>query len=650
MPTSTPPYSSLTRRALLIGSAAAVATALLAACGGRMVRGGERDASDDAGGIVVSARTSDGVTRPVEFSTVGVFDVDALAEPGFARLLDNLAASPGAFGAVRFFGSLNSGAAERTVPTGSGIVWPDPAAPMDFSATFAGLEALTTRGLTPFLQLSFFPAAVSPSPTLPPASFDCWQTLVRAFLDALVADRRFGPEAIRAWWFEVWNEPNIPVFWQGTFAHYLDLYRATSDVVRATGYPIRLGGPALAYLPATEGAAAGAPLMQQFLQFLRDEPGVQCDFLSFHEKGTWAQDAPALRDLTDAAETTARMARLLVPGRCAGLPIINNEADMKVGFDTPYEPRMDARFPAWLASVLVAHDDLSARHRDLGIRFHVAADDANLQLIQSPFDGRRAMMTRASPDADDALFKLPVYHFYELLRLLGDRRGAVVHGDAQCWPRTDLFHLTTVADDHAAALFAVYPTPGLDARPPTVAYTLADLPWPMVNIARFQIDATHSNAYTAAGARLSPPFPDAASAARIRQAQELALSEPIARGVSVADGAWHTRFTIDPFTTLLYWITPTTETVPAAPRGLTATPAGGVVILRWEPSRDPSFFSYAVFAMRGDEPDTLLSPDPLRSALWVDTVPPPGPRRYGVRTISASGVVGPLAVVETKPN
>ena len=197
--------------------------------------------------------------------------------------------------------ALNSGTLEKTTPTESsefGVrssknVGSEPRTPNPelLPTTFAALEALTSRGLIPFLQLSFFPPEVSPSPTLPPAAFDVWQALVRAFLDALVADARFGLAAIRAWWFEVWNEPNIPVFWQGTFDRYLDLYRATSDAVRASGYPIRLGGPALAYLPASSGPTAGAPLMRRFLQFLHDEPDMQCDFLSFHEKGTWVSPA-----------------------------------------------------------------------------------------------------------------------------------------------------------------------------------------------------------------------------------------------------------------------------------------------------------------------------------------------------------------------
>ena len=58
-----------------------------------------------------------------------------------------------------------------------GIVWSSVASPMDFSMTFNALAALTSRGLTPFVVLSFFPSAVSSSSTLPPSSFENWQRL-----------------------------------------------------------------------------------------------------------------------------------------------------------------------------------------------------------------------------------------------------------------------------------------------------------------------------------------------------------------------------------------------------------------------------------------------------------------------------------------
>ena len=125
------------------------------------------------------------------------------------------------------------------------------------------------------------------------------------------------------------------------------------------------------------------------------------------------------------------MVLAIVPERATNMPLINNEADMKVGFDLPYEPRMTEQFPAWLASLFVAYDESERAHRDTGMRFHAASDNANLHLVQGPFDGRRAVMTRAAPTATSNLFKLPVYQFYELLRV---HRQRTRHGPQ--WQRS----------------------------------------------------------------------------------------------------------------------------------------------------------------------------------------------------------------------
>ena len=138
-------------------------------------------------------------------------------------------------------------------------------------------------------------------------------------------------------------------------------------------------------------------------------------------------------------------------------------------------------------------------------------------------------MTRASPTAISDLFKLPAYHFYELLRLIGKARGTIVSGVDSCYPNTDLFHLLTADEQHISALFSLYPTDVVTAQPRPVDYSITDIPWEQVNIARFQIDATLSNSYTAAGARLSLPPADTAMARTIRQAQELRSSRRSSR-------------------------------------------------------------------------------------------------------------------------
>lgn len=583
-----------------------------------------------------------GPVRPQEFSIVGVFDVDWLLEPRFQRLLDNMAASPMAFSTVRFFGSLNSGTRENIDPTDNGIVWPSVASPMDFSVTFNALEALTSRGLTPFVVLSFFPAAISSSPTLPPTSFEHWKRLIEGFLDQLAADPRFGAAAIRHWWFEVWNEPNIDAFWKGSFSQYLDLYRATSEAVIASGLDIKLGGPAIAYQPVADPNAP-ALLMQTFLKFLSHEPGVKCDFISLHRKGaTFGPDQPEIQRLIAAAEETANMALAIDPARFKGLPIVNNEADMKVGFDIPFEPRMNERFPAWLSGVMIAYDALSSRFRESGLRFLAASDDANQHLIRATFDGRRSIMTRASASTRD-LFKVPVYNFYEILRLLGDRHGTLVAGSEHYFPNSELFHAFTLSTSHIGSIFCLYPRDSSETpRTWTLDYRMTDIPWRRVNIARFQIDKVCSNAYTEAGGSLSVPFPGGTKARYIRLAQELTVFAPIRRDIALTGGEFRDTLTVDPFTVAVYWITPFIQDLPGDPSWVETTVEDGHVILRWKPNLEPFFYSYEVYLMRDSEPAELLSPLPLRAAIWVDTAPPAGIRTYGVRAVSASGVMSTI--------
>jgi hypothetical protein len=196
-----------------------------------------------------------------------------------------------------------------------------------------------------------------------------------------------------------------------------------------------------------------------------------------------------------------------------------------------------------------------------------------------------------------------------------------------------------------ASLLTYYPDPGTVATASrTIAYTINDLPWPRVNVARFQIDRVRSNAYTAAGGSASNPFPapDPAQIQLIRQSQEVALERPIARDVAVPVGTYTELLTLEPFTTLCLWITPVEAIVPQAPKWLEATLRNGNAVLRWSPNQEPFFYSYEVFRLHDDVPAERISPDPLRSALWIDSAPSTGGPTYGVRAVSASGVASPI--------
>jgi len=546
-------------------------------------------------GAARAVATAEPPFDPGAFGTVGVFGLDWLLDPRFTRLLDTLAASPGAVRGVRVFRALSLGR-DKVFPTTSAGVWDDPAGPPDFSRTLVALEALVRRGLAPFLPLTFFPPAVSPTPTQPPADWSRWTALVRAFLDAVTA--RFGAAEVARWWFEAWNEPNMPPFWAGSFDQYLDLYRATSAA--AAGRRIRLGGPVLAYVPG-EGPA----LTERFLRFLADEPGVQCDFISLHRKGSWitGEGEPELGRLVQAAGETARAILRIVPGRARGMVVVNDEADMMVGFDRPYPPRMTHQSTAWLAASLVAHDALDRAWAPHGIRFRAFSDNANQQLAQGPFDGRRMLMTPVSGAVDD-LVKLPVFAFYELLRLLGPQRLPAPPAPP------GVSALVTAGPAGMAALFTRYGEGEAEFH-----WVPSGVPWRRVNVVQFRVDAGHAN-----------PALGMAPAA-LRRAAEIGVAAPVRRGVAPGTE----RIMLGPYATALVWITPNRAGTPSAPRWIEVRRDAAGALLRWTPSTDPAFYTYEV-----TRDGAAIVPEPMRAALWVDTAGT-GPARYAVRTVTASG-------------
>src|SRR5215213_7216183 len=156
-----------------------ILTVPIAVAGGGLRSRDLRTTATDEPLVAVSVKSEGAGNRVFarqNFGTVGIFDIDWLVHPEFTQLLDNFAASPGAFHGVRFFGAFTAGQREAFIPESGGNVWTRAGRPIDFAATFHGLEALTTRGLIPFVALGFFPPAVSSSPIRPPSAWDRWKT------------------------------------------------------------------------------------------------------------------------------------------------------------------------------------------------------------------------------------------------------------------------------------------------------------------------------------------------------------------------------------------------------------------------------------------------------------------------------------------
>ncbi|MBL7257779.1 GH39 family glycosyl hydrolase [Paractinoplanes lichenicola] len=157
----------------------------------------------------------------------------------------------------------------------------------DFTRIDQIFDLVRDLGLTPVVEFGFMPRdlARDPSRTVftyrgiisPPRDWDRWADLIRAFTQHVVD--RYGLDEVRErWWFEVWNEANLSVFWSGTPAEYWRLYEVTAAAVRDVDQALRVGGPAT--------AAVG---------WVEDTPR-DADFLSTHVYGTLPLDLRPIAD------------------------------------------------------------------------------------------------------------------------------------------------------------------------------------------------------------------------------------------------------------------------------------------------------------------------------------------------------------------
>ena len=145
------------------------------------------------------------------------------------------------------------------------------------------MDCYLKNGLTPILETGYMPSAHTDSPntlfywnahTAPPRKMKDWTELVQATLRHLA--HRYGREQVEKWPCEIWNEPNLPGFWENADkAKYLELYRATALAIKDVLPGMRVGGPAIC------GGLGSQQWIADFLTFCRDNQ-VPVDFVTRH--------------------------------------------------------------------------------------------------------------------------------------------------------------------------------------------------------------------------------------------------------------------------------------------------------------------------------------------------------------------------------
>jgi len=110
-----------------------------------------------------------------------------------------------------------------------------------------------SMGLKPFVELGFMPKALASGEktifywegnVTPPSDYEEWAALVKATIKHWIG--RYGADEVITWPMEVWNEPNLEVFWENAdMEEYFKLYDITSRAVKSCDARIRVGGPSI---------------------------------------------------------------------------------------------------------------------------------------------------------------------------------------------------------------------------------------------------------------------------------------------------------------------------------------------------------------------------------------------------------------------
>lgn len=148
------------------------------------------------------------------------------------------------------------------------------------------MDSYLELGLEPFLELGFMPQKLASGTqtifywkgnTTPPKSYEDWKALVQATLRHLM--QRYGADRVVTWPIEVWNEPNLPGFWEkADMQEYFKLFRESFYAIKEVDKRFRVGGPAVC-------GGSDKPWIQGFMEYCRKEK-IPVDFVTRHHYTT----------------------------------------------------------------------------------------------------------------------------------------------------------------------------------------------------------------------------------------------------------------------------------------------------------------------------------------------------------------------------
>jgi xylan 1,4-beta-xylosidase len=417
------------------------------------------------------------------------------------------------------------------------------------------IDTYRARGIRPYLQIGFMPEALSTAPagtpyqhpwrpgfdyrliatgwTYPPKSYEKWGELVYQWTKHNV--ERYGRAEVEKWYFEVWNEANLPVYWQGSPEDFYKLHDFAIAGVRRALPTARVGGP--------DVAGAGGTFMDGFLKhvtsgtnYATGETGTPTDFLSFHAKGrpTFVDGHVRMGIATHLKEVDNGFTKVLALPALAGKPVVIGESDPEgcaacPGPQNAY--RNGTLYSSYTAASFARIWELAANR---GVNLEGVLSWSFEFENQPWFAGYRQLATNG--------VDLPVLNVFRLFAKLGSER-ITSHSSAQV--PLDVVMKDGVGGEGDVGVLATRDGRGRiavllwnyhddDVPGPDAAVHVDIRAWkPKAGATAtvWRVDKTHANAYSAWQAMGAPLAPDAAQYRELERASELrAEAVPVGAG------------------------------------------------------------------------------------------------------------------------
>jgi xylan 1,4-beta-xylosidase len=407
-------------------------------------------------------------------------------------------------------------------------------------------DTYVARGVRPYAQIGFMPQALSTNPepyqhewrpglrydaittgwAYPPKDYAKWGELAYQWVKHCV--ERYGRAEVEQWYWEVWNEANIPAYWSGSPEEFYKLHDYAVAAVRRALPTARVGG--------ADVAGSGGAFMDGFLRhvatgrnYATGSVGTPTAFLSFHAKGapTYVDGHVRMGIANQLRTIDEGFARIAAVPELKSKPIVIGESDPE-GCAACQGPSLGYRngtmYSSYTAAVFARKHELAALR---GVNLEGAVTWAFEFEDQPYFAGFRAI---ASNGID-----LPVLNVFRMFSQMHGQRIAT-ESSAQIplaqimtsgvREQPDVGALASADDSTVAVLVWHYHDDDVAGPDAAVSLSLAGLPAGGIRLTHYRIDETHSNAYAAWRRMGAPIAPNDKQYQALLEASRLARVEP----------------------------------------------------------------------------------------------------------------------------